>query len=153
MIARYAVGSVVIAAIAGTAAFTVALVAVSRWLPCSACGQRCPTSFRRWAAIWERRRSCCSALTTGTDKGLLIPATYLIYMQIENRVIQPIIVSKAVDIPPFVAMVAVLVGSAAAGVVGAVLVTPMVAVAKELHRAFRGDDGDDGGHYSSKTSM
>jgi predicted PurR-regulated permease PerM len=52
-------------------------------------------------------------------------------------VIQPIIVSKAVDIPPFVAMVAVLVGGAAAGVVGAVLVTPIVAVAKTLYTEFR----------------
>jgi predicted PurR-regulated permease PerM len=57
-------------------------------------------------------------------------------MQIENRIIQPVIVSKAVDIPPFVAMVAVLVGGAAAGVVGAVLVTPLVGVAKSLHREY-----------------
>ena len=72
------------------------------------------------------------ALTTGTTKGVIILAVYLIYMQIENRVIQPVIVSKAVDIPPFVAMVAVLVGGAAAGVIGAVLVTPLVGVAKSL---------------------
>ena len=58
-------------------------------------------------------------------------------MQIENRVIQPLIVSRAVDISPFVAMVAVLIGGAAAGVVGAVLVTPLVAVVTSLRREFR----------------
>jgi putative heme transporter len=87
------------------------------------------------------------ALTTGTTKGLIILAVYLIYMQIENRVIQPVIVSKAVDITPFVAMIGVLVGGAAAGVVGAVLVTPLIGVAKSLHReyssAFAAGSSDD----------
>ena len=72
------------------------------------------------------------ALTTGTTKGLIILVVYVMYMQLENRVIQPVIVSKAVNIPPFVAMVSVLIASAAAGVVGAILVTPLIAVAVSL---------------------
>jgi len=52
-------------------------------------------------------------------------------------VFQPLIVSKAVDISAFVAMVAVLVGAASAGVVGAVLVTPVQAFVTSLRRDFR----------------
>jgi predicted PurR-regulated permease PerM len=78
------------------------------------------------------------AFTLGATKGAIVALTYLIYLQVENRIIQPVIVSKAVDIPPFVAMVAVLIGGAVAGVVGALLVTPFIAVATSLHTEFRG---------------
>ena len=76
-------------------------------------------------------------LTAGVGTGLVVAAVYVVYMQIENRIIQPVIVSKAVDIPPFVAMVGVLIGGATAGVVGAVLVTPLIAVTKSIHQIFR----------------
>ena len=132
IVARYAVGSLVIAVIAGTGgvhdrpgrrrpAGAIARV-VGGDDELHPAGRRLP----------RRRPARRARLTTGTSKGLIILAIYLIYMQIENRIIQPVIVSKAVDIPPFVAMVAVLVGGAAAGVVGAVLVTPLVGVAKSL---------------------
>jgi predicted PurR-regulated permease PerM len=136
-VARYAVGSVVIAAIAGTAAFTIALAG----------GVPLAPQLGLWAAMTNfipqvggylgAAPLVVLGLTTGTTKGLVILVTYVVYMQIENRVIQPLIVSKAVDIPPFVAMVGVLVGGAAAGVVGAVLVTPVIGVAKALLREFR----------------
>lgn len=85
------------------------------------------------------------ALTLGAGKGVIVAVVYLIYMQLENRIIQPVIVSKAVDIAPFVAMVGVLIGGAAAGVVGAVLVTPLIAVATTIHAELLSDPtgGDD----------
>ena len=123
--------------IAGSAAFTIAVVG----------GVPLAALIGLWAAITNFIPQVGGYLgaaplvilgfTTGTTSGLVIMATYLIYMQIENRLIQPLIVSKAVDISPFVAMVAVLIGGAAAGVVGAVLVTPLVAVVTSLRREFR----------------
>jgi predicted PurR-regulated permease PerM len=130
------VGSVVIAAIAGAAVFTIAVVG----------GVPLAPLLGRWATLSNfipqvggflgGAPLVLLALTTGTTKALIILAVYLIYLQIENRVIPPVIVSKAVDISPFVAMVGVLVGGAAAGVVGAVLVTPLIGIAKSLQREY-----------------
>ena len=137
VVARYAVGSVVIAAIAGTAAFTIAFVADVPLAPLLGLWAALTNFIPQIGGYLGAAPLVVLGLTTGTTKGLIVLVVYLTYMQIENRVIQPIIVSKAVDIPPFVAMVAVLVGSAVAGVVGAVLVTPIVAVAKTLYTEFR----------------
>ena len=131
-VARHAVGRLVIAAIAGTAVFTIAVVGAVPLAPLLGLWAALSNFIPQVGGFLGGAPLVVLALTTGTTKGLIILAVYLIYMQIENRVIQPVIVSKAVDIPPFVAMVAVLVGGAAAGVIGAVLVTPLVGVAKSL---------------------
>ena len=121
-----------IAAIAGTAVFTIAIVGGVPLAPLLGLWAALSNFIPQVGGFLGGAPLVVLALTTGTTKGLIILVVYLIYMQIENRIIQPVIVSKAVDIPPFVAMVAVLVGGAAAGVVGAVLVTPLVGVAKSL---------------------
>jgi predicted PurR-regulated permease PerM len=132
VVARYAVGSLVIAAIAGTAVFTIALVGGVPLAPLLGLWAAMSNFIPQLGGFLGGAPLVVLALTTGTTKGLVILVVYLVYMQIENRLIQPVIVSKAVDIPPFIAMVAVLIGGAAAGVVGAVLVTPLVGIAKSL---------------------
>jgi predicted PurR-regulated permease PerM len=132
VVARYAVGSLVIAAIAGIAVFAIAVVGGVPLAPLLGLWAAMSNFIPQVGGFLGGAPLVVLALTTGTSKALVILVVYLIYMQIENRLIQPVIVSKAVDIPPFVAMVAVLVGGAAAGVVGAVLVTPLVGVGKLL---------------------
>ena len=51
----------------------------------------------------------------------------IIYQQVENTVIQPRIQSRAVDVQPFVVLVAVLFGSTLLGVVGALVAVPAAA--------------------------
>ncbi|HTU94633.1 MAG TPA: AI-2E family transporter [Solirubrobacteraceae bacterium] len=51
----------------------------------------------------------------------------IVYQQFENNVIQPRIQSRAVDVLPFVVLVAVLFGSTLFGVVGALLAVPAAA--------------------------
>jgi predicted PurR-regulated permease PerM len=51
----------------------------------------------------------------------------IVYQQIENNVIQPRIQSRAVDVQPFVVLVAVLFGSTLFGVIGALLAVPLAA--------------------------
>jgi predicted PurR-regulated permease PerM len=142
VIARYAVGSVVIAAIAGTAAFTVAFVAGVPLAPLLGLWAALTNFIPQVGGYLGAAPLVVLALTLGAEKGLIVLVVYLLYMQIENRIIQPVITSKAVNISPFVAMVGVLIGGATAGVVGAVLVTPMIGVAKSLHREFRRSSDD-----------
>src|SRR5690606_20486026 len=137
VVARYAVGSVVIAGIAGLASFAIAMVAGVPLAPLIGLWTALTNFIPQVGGYLGAVPLVLLAFTTGTEKGVIVSAVYLAYMQLENRVIQPVIVSKAVDIPPFVAMVAVLVAGAAVGVVGAVLVTPVIAVAITLRRELR----------------
>ena len=137
VVARYAVGSVLVAAIAGLASFTIALVAGVPLAPLIGLWAGLTNFIPQVGGYLGAVPLLVLALTTGTTKGLVVLGVYVVYMQLENRVIQPVIVSKAVDIPPFVAMAAVLVASAAVGVVGAILVTPLIAVAIALRGELR----------------
>jgi predicted PurR-regulated permease PerM len=51
----------------------------------------------------------------------------IVYQQVENSVIQPRIQQRAVDVQPFVILVAVLFGSTLLGVVGALVAVPAAA--------------------------
>lgn len=140
VVARYAVGSVVIAAIAGFASFAIAITAGVPLAPLIGLWTALTNFIPQVGGYLGAVPLVVLAFTTGTTKGLIVFAVYLIYMQVENRVIQPLIISKAVDVPPFVAMVAVLVAGAAVGVVGAILVTPLIAVALALRGELRPAD-------------
>jgi predicted PurR-regulated permease PerM len=73
----------------------------------------------------------------------------VVYQQIENTVIQPRIQSRAVQVEPFVVLVAVLFGSALFGVFGALLAIPAAATLQiaiyeySLYRRTRLEEGDE----------
>ena len=59
------------------------------------------------------------------------------YQQIENYVIQPQIQKRAVQVEPFVVLVAVLFGSTLFGILGAVLAIPTAATLQIVWREYR----------------
>ena len=59
---------------------------------------------------------------------------YLIYQQVENYVIYPRVMSKSVDVPGSVTVIAALTGAALLGVVGALLAIPTAAAVLMLTR-------------------
>jgi predicted PurR-regulated permease PerM len=59
---------------------------------------------------------------------------YVIYQQVENYVIYPRVMSKSVDVPGAVTVIAALVGAALLGVVGALLAIPTAAAVLMLTR-------------------
>jgi predicted PurR-regulated permease PerM len=66
--------------------------------------------------------------------GLACVIFYLVYQQLENYVIYPRVMSKSVDIPGAVTVIAALVGAALLGVVGALLAIPTAAAILMLTR-------------------
>jgi len=70
-----------------------------------------------------------SAIGFATDvrTGLACVVFFLIYQQIENYVVYPRVMSRSVDIPGAVAVIAALVGASLLGVVGALLAIPTAA--------------------------
>ena len=58
----------------------------------------------------------------------------LVYQQIENNLIQPRIQSRAVDVQPFIVLVAMLFGSTLFGILGALLAVPLAATIQIIVR-------------------
>ena len=69
--------------------------------------------------------------------GVACLVVFLIYQQLENHVIQPLIIGRAVHLTPPSTMVAALVGVAAGGVVGGILAIPLLGASKAIYLALR----------------
>jgi predicted PurR-regulated permease PerM len=78
------------------------------------------------------------ALTGGPVQAVIAAAVFIVYQNLENHVIQPAIVGRAVNLSPPATMLAALVGGAAAGVPGALLATPLIGAAKAVWLDSRG---------------
>ena len=61
----------------------------------------------------------------GTTDAIIVLAAILIYQQIENHLIQPIIYRRTVQIPALVVLIAVLIGAALLGILGALVAIPI----------------------------
>jgi predicted PurR-regulated permease PerM len=83
-----------------------------------------------------------AAVVALASKGLFIAlvvvALIVVIGQIEGHLLHPIVMSWAVRLHPLVVALAVVGGAVAAGVVGAVVAVPLVAVAWSVNQALRG---------------
>jgi len=60
----------------------------------------------------------------------------VVYQQVENNVLQPFVYRRTVNVPPLVVILAILVGSALLGVLGALVAIPVAAAAQILLREY-----------------
>jgi predicted PurR-regulated permease PerM len=74
------------------------------------------------------------ALTVSTPAAIAMAVIQLIYQQVENYIVYPIVYRRAVELSPFTTIVAVLVASSILGVLGAILAVPFAAVIKVVVR-------------------
>jgi predicted PurR-regulated permease PerM len=77
------------------------------------------------------------SLTKGVDTGMQAAAVFLLYQQLENHVIQPVITGRTIKISPLANITAVLAGAAAGGFVGALLANPLLAIGKAFFIEYR----------------
>lgn len=72
----------------------------------------------------------------GWVKGIIAVVFFLLYQQLENHVLQPVIYGRTVQLSPLVVLVAVLIGAELAGVLGALAAIPLAgslqAIGREL---------------------
>jgi predicted PurR-regulated permease PerM len=73
------------------------------------------------------------ALTEGPLTAAIAAGVFLVYQNVENNIIQPAVVGKAVDLTPPTTMLAALIGGAVAGVPGALVATPILGAVKVLY--------------------
>ncbi|AZQ32358.1 AI-2E family transporter [Streptomyces cyaneochromogenes] len=88
--------------------------------------------------------------TKGPVIALLVVVLIVVIGQIEGHLLHPIVMSWAVRLHPVVVALAVVGGAVAAGVIGAVVAVPLVAVLWSVRQALRGrtgspDGGEEGG--------
>ena len=76
------------------------------------------------------------SLTVSTETAVAMLLVVIIYQQIENNIVQPLVQKKTISLSPFVIIVAVLIGSTLLGVIGALLALPVTASLKVVAEEF-----------------
>jgi predicted PurR-regulated permease PerM len=65
------------------------------------------------------------ALTQGTTEGIVVLIFFVVYQQVENHILQPVVYGRTVQLSPLVVLIAVLIGAEVAGVLGALGAIPI----------------------------
>jgi putative heme transporter len=73
------------------------------------------------------------AFTQSPLTGVICAVVFILYLQMENNVIQPLLVGRAVALSPPATMAAALIGVSAGGVVGALLAVPFTGAVKAIY--------------------
>ncbi|MBN1315149.1 MAG: AI-2E family transporter [Anaerolineales bacterium] len=63
---------------------------------------------------------------------LIVLGMYLLIQQLEGNIITPRIVGQAIDLPPVVVLMGVIIGTTAAGLLGTVLAAPIIATGRVM---------------------
>lgn len=81
-------------------------------------------------------------LAFGDDpiKAVLVVVLYVVLQQLENQILVPKIMQKAVGLNPVIVIVALLIGAKVAGVVGLLLAIPIATAIAEFSKDFLNDD-------------
>ncbi len=136
----YAAGAALVAAINGGVVFAIAIVLGIGVAPMLAV----------WAFMWNFVPQIGGfmggvplilfALVAGPLHALVATVAFIAYQFVENHIIQPAVIGAAIDVAPWGTLLAALAGAAAAGVVGAIVLTPLVGVSRVIRAEYRRDD-------------
>jgi predicted PurR-regulated permease PerM len=130
----YVSGNITISVIAGLASFVFLLVfgvpfavALAMWV---AIADLIPTVGATLGALV----AVAVAFFHSVPAGIATSVFFVVYQQVENYVIAPRVMRRAVDVSPAAVIVAVLIGGTLGGFAGALLALPVAAVIKVLVR-------------------
>ena len=137
VVGKYVAGSLLVAVVAGLGNLVAGLTLGVPLAPLLAL----------WVMVWNLVPQIGGALggipfvlfgfTQGAGTGLACAAYFLVYQQLENNVLGPLLVGQAVKLSPPATMTAALVGVSAGGVVGALLAVPVLGAAKAIYLELR----------------
>ena len=65
------------------------------------------------------------AFLDSTTSGLIVVVFFIVYQQLENHVLQPVVYGRTVQLSPLAVLIAVLIGAELAGVIGALAAIPV----------------------------
>ncbi len=137
---RYFGGSVTVAVLMGLWVLTVGLLLDVPLIPLAAVWAMLTDLIPQVGGFLGGSLFVMLALTQGVTTAIIAGAAFVLYMNVENHLIQPAIVGKSVDLTAPTTMVAAFVGGAVAGVPGALVATPLAGAAKAIYLAARGEE-------------
>jgi predicted PurR-regulated permease PerM len=85
--------------------------------------------------------------------GIAAVIFFVVYQQVENHLLQPVIQSRTVHLNPLAVLVSVLAGVELAGMLGALLAIPACAIVGIVIRELRGTEDEDEDQSSTTTSV
>jgi predicted PurR-regulated permease PerM len=130
-VAGYVVGALVMALVGGVVtAVSMLLLGVPYWVPLAVATAVLAVFPYIGAFVSGAVVTVTTFLAVGRTEGLVALAIFVVYQQLEGAVLQPLVQKRTVNLNPLVVAFAALVGSAAAGVYGAVMALPLAAAAK-----------------------
>jgi len=92
----------------------------------------------------------------GTNTTIVVLVVYLVVRQVEDQVVMPLVIGRAVHLHPVITIFAVLVGLSTWGVLGGLLGVPVAAAINvTLHELYPEETGgpvDDGGGHAGQSS-
>jgi len=77
-----------------------------------------------------------AALLHSFTAGIIVLVFYVVYQQLEDHLLQPVIMKRTVRLSPLTVVISLLIGAALAGLVGALLAIPAAGITQVLVREF-----------------
>jgi predicted PurR-regulated permease PerM len=75
-----------------------------------------------------------AAFTQSVTAGIIVVIFFVVYQQLENHLLQPLIFSRTVQLNPLTVLVAILIGVELAGILGALLAIPVAGIIQIVAR-------------------
>jgi predicted PurR-regulated permease PerM len=75
-----------------------------------------------------------AALTVSVTAAIIVTVFFVIYQQLENHLLQPLIFSRTVQLNPLTVLLAILIGVELAGILGALLAIPVAGIVQIVVR-------------------
>jgi predicted PurR-regulated permease PerM len=69
-----------------------------------------------------------------TTSGIVLLVFFIVYQQLENHVLQPVVYGRTVQLSPLAVLIAVLIGAQLAGVIGALAAIPIAGTIQVILR-------------------
>ena len=144
VVGRYIAGTLLVAALAGVVMLTGSLALGVPLAPLIAVWVAITNPIPQVGGFMGGVVFVLLGLTQGALVGVACLAIFLVYQQLENHVLQPLIIGRAVRLSPPATMVAALVGVSAGGLVGGLFAIPLLGASKAIYLSTRGrnPDGD-----------
>ncbi len=143
-VARFFAGSIAVALLNGMVVFVVALLLGVPLAPLAGIWAAITNLIPQIGGFLGGGFLVVLATTQGVLVGVIALVVFLGYQQLENHVIQPTVIGRAVNLTPPTTMLAALIGGAAAGVPGALVATPLVGAVKSVWLDVRGPSDERG---------
>jgi predicted PurR-regulated permease PerM len=78
--------------------------------------------------------STVAFIELGWVRGVIVIVFFVVYQQLENHVLQPVIYGRTVQLSPLIVLVAVLIGAELVGILGALAAIPVAGIVQSIAR-------------------